>query len=114
MEKKKLPTPTAKEREAMNVVAGFMAIAGGGILSAYEDGKVSFIFYPFGRNGPLASGRKHEAQATDAWDRMVEAYEAMLLAPPPITSAAMAVEVIRERIANGEDAVAVLDDIKVA
>lgn len=113
MEKRELPTPTAKEREAMNVVAGFMAIAGGGILSVYEDGNVSFIFYPFERHGPFASGRNHEAKAADAWDCMVDVYEDMQASPPPITSAAKAVEVIRERIANGEDAVAVLDDIKV-
>lgn len=114
MEKINLPTPTEEEMAAFDVVCAMFSRMGRAIISFDGNnfiGKIGVLLYPDGESGEIVSGYSNNAR--NAWNKAASKFQAYTPQDKPITSAAKAVEVIRERIANGEDAVAVLDDIKV-
>jgi len=70
----------------------------------------NFIFRMEG--GELVSGQDENLET--AYSKAAEKYRDYVAKPRPITSAVAAVNLIRERIDAGEDALAVLGDISVA
>lgn len=111
IEKREIVAFTEEQASIVSAAGEILAGTGGFMLSNNYGGH-AFMAMIEKRPGDYVSG--YGETAAEAFAIAIGNYQAWEPADQPIRSAVEAVDVIRERIAAGEDVNAVLADIKVA